>query len=372
MKYARMVIEAESPEEFGYGRIRNNLSESAVPDRRLGELGLDLSDLTLHYGDHRGVPTLRELVAAQSDSLSLTADDVLVCNGAAGALFIVATSLLDKGSHLVVVRPNYATNIETPRAIGAEISYVDLKFEDGFRTDLVEIERAVRPGTTLISVTCPHNPTGTMMSWADLQALDAIAERCGCCVLVDETYRDLAHGVPYPSAAGISERVVAVSSLSKAYGVPGLRIGWLATRNRSLYERFLAAKEQIGICGSVIDERIAVAVLEARDNWLRQSNARNLRHLDIVRQWMRAEPLLEWVEPSGGVVCFPRFTAPEQMDIERFYQSLLKDHGTYVGPGHWFEQARHAMRIGFAWPSERELRDGLAAVSACARLSRRR
>ncbi|ARP81623.1 aspartate aminotransferase [Bordetella genomosp. 8] len=367
MKYTRMPIEAQAPEEVGYGRIQNNLSESSIADRKLGELGVDLSDLTLLYGEHRGDLALREQIARQAGSPAIHTDDVLVCAGAAGALFIVSSALLKPDSHLVVVRPNYATNIETPKAIGCEISYVDLSFESGYKTDIDAIERAVRPDTAIISVTCPHNPTGSMMSWDDLLRLDDIARRNDCVVLVDETYRDLSHGEPYPTAASISDRFIAVSSLSKAYGTPGIRVGWLITRNRPLYDLFLAAKEQIGICGSVLDEAVGTAVLAQREAWLKTSNQRNLRHRDILRAWMRDEPYMEWVEPTGGVVCFPRLKVPASFDLDRFYRSLLERHGTYVGPGHWFDMPRHYMRIGYAWVTEQQLRDGLAGISAAIR-----
>ncbi len=367
MKYRRMLIEVESPEELGYSHIRNNLSESSIADRTLGEFTVDLPGLTLLYGEHRGDPRLRELIAHQGGSATIGAGHVLVTAGAAGALFIVATTLLERESHLVVVRPNYATNLETPRAIGCGVSHIDLAFDTGFRLDLAAVEQAITPATRLISVTCPHNPTGTMLSWDELLQLDRIAERHGCLLLVDETYRDLTYGMPYPTAASISPRVVAVSSLSKAFGTPGLRLGWLIAQDRTLLDAFLAAKEQIGICGSVVDERLGVAVLEGREAWLAESRIKNLRHLGIVREWMAGEPMMEWVEPAGGVVCFPRMKLRPGFDTDRFYRSLLQNHGTYVGPGHWFEMPKWYMRIGFAWPTEPQLRDGLAGISAAMR-----
>ena len=367
MKYQRMILEVESPEELGYGLIRNNLSESSISDRTLGEFTVDLSGLTLLYGEHRGHPRLRELIALQGGSAAIGAGDVLVTAGAAGALFIVATTLLERESHLVVVRPNYATNLETPRAIGCAVSHIDLAFERGFRLDVEAVERAITPATRLISVTCPHNPTGTMLSWDELMQLDHIAERHRCLLLVDETYRDLTYGTPYPTAASISPRVIAVSSLSKAFGTPGLRLGWLISQDAELRHSFLAAKEQIGICGSIVDEMLGVAVLEGRTAWLAGSRVRNLRQLEIVREWMAGEPLMEWVEPSGGVVCFPRMKLRPGFDVDRFYRSLLETHGTYVGPGHWFEMPKWYMRIGFAWPTEQRLRDGLTGISAALR-----
>ena len=137
MKYRRMPIEEESPEQLGYDKIRFNLTESSVRDRSLADLGIEVGDMVLFYGDHVGNDVFRELIVAQSGGAGgdVSRDDVLVTAGAAQALFIIATSLLDKGDHLVVIRPNYATNIETPRAIEADISYLDLTFEEGFRID---------------------------------------------------------------------------------------------------------------------------------------------------------------------------------------------------------------------------------------------
>ena len=367
MQYRRMIMEVESPEELGYGHIRNNLSESSIADRVLGEFTVDLSGLTLLYGEHRGDPHLRELIAAQAESSRVSATDVLTTTGAAGALFNIATTMLDAQAHLVVVRPNYATNLETPRAIGCSMTCIDLAFENGFRLDLSAVERAITPATRLISVTTPHNPTGTVLTWAELQALDALAERYRCNLLVDETYRDLTHVAPPPSAASISPRVIAVSSLSKAYGTPGLRLGWIICRDAALLTRFLAAKEQIGICGSVVDEALGAAVLEQRETWLATSRPQNLAKLRIVREWIAGEPMMEWVAPAGGVVCFPRMTAEVTPDLDQFYATLLATHGTYVGAGHWFEMPKTYMRIGFGWPGEQELRDGLAGVSKALR-----
>ena len=154
MKYRRMPIEEESPEQFGYDQIRYNLAESSVSDRRLSDLGADLGDLLLCYGDHLGTPALRERIAAQGEGLH--AADVLVSAGAAGALFIVATSLLEAGDHIVVAHPNYATNLETPCALGCEVTYLELDFENGFRVDLSKLERAIRKDTRLVSLTSPH------------------------------------------------------------------------------------------------------------------------------------------------------------------------------------------------------------------------
>ncbi|TND08415.1 MAG: class I and II aminotransferase [Bacteroidetes bacterium] len=253
MLYRRMPIEAESPEEYGYDTVSCNLAESSVSDVPLEKIGADFSKLPLSYGDHRGLPELRSLLAA--DAPGLSADDMLVTPGAAAALFFLHTALLEKGDHLIVIHPNYATNLETPYAIGCEISKIDLRFEEGFRLDPARIREAIRPGTKLISITSPHNPTGTIIPQETIKDLAALAAEKGCKLLVDETYRELAQGIVPPSAATFGPQVITVSSVSKAYGIPGLRIGWIMCSDKILMQTLLAAKEQVIICNSVLKRK---------------------------------------------------------------------------------------------------------------------
>ena len=362
-----MPIEVESPEQLGYATITNNLSESSVADRRLRDLAVDvdLDDLLLCYGDHLGDPLLREAVANGSDGVD--ADQVLVTPGAAAALFAISTTLLEPGDHAVVVRTNYATNLETPRAIGADLDVVDLRYEDGWRLDLEGLAARVEPGRTrLISVTQPHNPTGTTFDRATLEELVELAERTRAVLLVDETYRDLSHGEALPLAASLSTRALSVSSMSKAYGLPGLRIGWVVCRDADLGEQLLAAKEQMLICGATLDERIAGTVLAAREQVLPPILADVRERLAVVRAWLAAQSTFEWVEPSGGVVGLVRFRPEVPVDTDRFYDVLLREHGTYVGPGHWFELDDRHFRLGYGWPTLEALRSGLAGLSAAA------
>ena len=365
MQYKRMPIEVESPEELGYGNIRNNLSESSVADQSIGGLGLVVPDLTLLYGEHRGSHTLRSLIVAGVTGLA--ADEVLITGGAAGALFIVATCLLGAEDHLVVVRPNYATNLETPRAIGCRISFVDLQFDDGFRLDLDALLSAMTPQTRLVSITCPHNPTGTMLTESQLRELAALTASRGCRLLVDETYRELAYDGALPMAASLGEHVISVSSLSKAYGVPGIRIGWLVTKDAALRELFLAAKEQINICGSVVDEWIAEQILARRQQCLPRTLAEMRSRRECVSEWIAGEEMLEWVRPAGGVICLPRMKSEPLGGTAAFYRRLLERHGTYVGPGHWFELSDRYFRLGYGWSTAEALRGGLAAISEALR-----
>jgi aspartate/methionine/tyrosine aminotransferase len=361
-----MPIEIESPEELGYGTIANNLAESSFSDLRLADYGIDadVGALLLQYGDHRGLPALRAQIAQDV----LDPDDVLVTAGAAAALFVVATTLLEAGEHALVVRPNYATNVETPRAIGASAEYVDLRFEDDWRLDLDRIAAGLRPDTRLVSVCVPHNPTGQAMEPDALRALVELVERHGTAwLLVDETYRELAYAETPAPATTMSARVIGVSSLSKAYGLPGLRIGWITCRDAELAEQLLAAKEQIFIAGSLLDETMATRVLERRAAVLPGILEAVRERRGIVTDWMAGQEQFEWCAPQAGVVCFPRLRPERGADVERFYDALLRRHGTYVGPGHWFEQDRRFFRLGFGWPGAVELQRGLDGLLAAAR-----
>ena len=368
MRYRRTPIEVESPEELGYDAIANNLAESSFRDQTLGEYGIDtdVGELLLQYGDHRGSPRLREQIASDAAG-AVGVDDVLVTAGAAPALFILATALLGAGDHVLIEEPNYATNLETPRALGAEVEAIPLRFEEGWGLDLELVASRLRRETKLVSVTYPHNPTGAMIDEAKLGELIAIVEsHPSARLLVDETYRELAFGEPLPVAADLSERAISVSSMSKTYGLPGLRIGWLVSRDPDLDEVLLAAKEQILICGSAIDEEMAARVLETRKRILPPIRERIDEHLVIVAEWMSGQSVFEWVQPAAGVVGMPRFRDPESVDLDRFYDALLSEQGTYVGPGHWFDQPRSCFRLGYGWPETDELRRGLDGLSAAA------
>jgi aspartate/methionine/tyrosine aminotransferase len=370
VRFRRLPIEVESPEELGYDTIENNLSESSFSDMRPADHAIeaDVSDLLLQYGDHLGLARLREQVVYDAEPLG--PGDVLVTAGAAAALFIVASALVQPGDHIVVLRPNYATNLETPRAIGAEVEYLDLRFEDGWALDPERVAAALRPETRLVSLTYPHNPTGAMLDAAELDALVRIVDdHPSARLLLDETYRELAYGEPLPMVASLTDRGIGVGSMSKVFGMPGLRIGWVTARDPELQETLLAAKEQILLAGATIDEEMAARVLEARPRLLPVIREKVERHLEIVRSWMAGQDLFEWVEPRAGVVGFVRFRPGLDVDVDGFYDALLREHGTYVGPGHWFEQDRHGFRLGFAWPETDELERGLAGLLRSGRAS---
>lgn len=359
-----MPIEIEAPEEKGYNTIRYNLAESSMRDISMRDLDIDMNDLVLFYGEHRGITKLRQAII--EDSTVLHQDDILVTAGAATALFIVATALLSPEDHMIVIRPNYGTNLETPRAIRCRMSVIDLSFVTEFDIDLEAVANAITADTKLISITNPHNPSGKLYSEETIGTLIMLAERYGCRLLVDETYRDLNFQTELkPYVAELSDRVISVSSVSKSFGAPGIRIGWIICRDRGLMHDFLAAKEQISLCCSVVDEEIASHLLQNKAKYI-DTNHLHIRHnFEYLKSYFAQQPYLEWVEPKAGVVCFPRLRAEYTVDADQLYTTLYERHATIVGPGHWFEQDKTYMRIGFGYPTLDELKAGLSALQIC-------
>ena len=363
MNYVRMPIEMESPEEMGYDKILYNLSESSVADLSLAAIGLLDSDIKLAYTDHKGKPALRQLLAEQHTNID--ASEVLLTCGAAAALFMVNTSLLTANDHLIVVQPNYATNIEVPKAIGCSISYITLTIINNWQLDVDDIAAAITPQTKLISITSPHNPTGMVLSEDVLRKIIRLAEEKNIYLLVDETYRDICFDMPYPLAASCSNKVISISSVSKAFGLPGIRIGWLIAKDKILFEKLLAAKEMIYITNSILDEEACFAFLQRRAYWKQAINQAAVENLLIVGNWLKQEQRLAYVLPQGGVVCFPAIKEEIIIDLDLFYKKLLSDYGTMVGPGHWFNVSKRFMRIGFGWIDAATLSQGLNNISKC-------
>ena len=212
----------------------------------------------------------------------------------------------------------------------------------------------------MVSLTYPHNPTGVTIDEATLHDLIELVEQFEGRLLFDETYREIVDGAPLPVAASLSSRVVSVSSMSKAFGLPGIRTGWAVTTDAELFESLLAAKEQIVITGSIVDETLALGAWQRRADILGRMRATVIGHRALVAEWIEREPGVDWVRPQGGAVCFPRLA--EHVDVTAFYAALAST-GTMVGPGHWFEQPDRSFRLGYGWPTTTELQHGLDDLS---------
>jgi aspartate/methionine/tyrosine aminotransferase len=349
------------------------LCSSDVEPYAMGEL-LALADdesralwdgLGLGYTETPGHPLLRAEIAALYRGLE--PDDVLVFAGAQEAIFGFAQATLGAGDHAIVVTPAYQSLHEIARAAGAEVSLVELEHERGWALDLDELRGLVRPDTRAIVINFPHNPTGAHVDRASLETLVAIAEDAGAHLLSDEVYRWLEHPSAdlLPGAAELSDRAVSLGVMSKTFALPGLRIGWLACRDRELLTRIAAIKDYTTICNSAPSEILALVALRRRDEIVARSRAIVDANLALLDDFFARSEAFEWVRPRGAAIGFPRLVA--DVAIDELARELVAEEGVLILPGSVYEHAGNHFRIGFG---RRNMPEALARLErfAAARL----
>jgi aspartate/methionine/tyrosine aminotransferase len=352
---------------------RYNLGESMGADLTVAEL-LGASGMTgvrLGYGTSAGDPELRALVAARH---GIPDGQVLITAGAAAALFLV--SLLCGDGEVVLGQPGYPPTLSALRGIGAPVVTVLARFEDGYRVDLDAFARRLSPRTQLVIFASPQNPSGVPLTEDEVERmLAAMARTCPeALLLIDETFREATYGgaPPFASFAGRSSRLLTCGSMSKAYGAPGLRIGWLTVPEPGLYEQLRLARFNTSLsCGS-LDEFLAARLLSQADRVLAARGAVLAGARGIVERWIKGRGGLGWLRPQAGGFCCLRLEpgafGPEE--VGRFH-AYLAEQRVLVAPGPWFGDSANVVRLGLAYEPADRLEQGLevigAAVEATAR-----
>jgi aspartate/methionine/tyrosine aminotransferase len=304
------------------------------------------ADLRLGYTEAPGHPLLRAEIAALYDAIE--PDDVLVFAGAEEAIFCLANVLLGPGDHALVTWPAYQSLYEVGRAAGADVDLHELREAEGWALDPERLIATLRPTTRLVVVNAPHNPTGMLPTAAEWRRLTEELAARGIHLLADEVYRFLELDPADRLIAGADafERGISLGVMSKSFALAGLRIGWLATRDRDLLARCAAFKDYTTICSSAPSEILALIGLRARDAVLARSRsivAGNLERLD--RLFADHPDRLAWVRQRGGSIGFPRLLDPEPIDA--FATRLVEGEGVLLLPGSQFGSAGNHFRIGF-------------------------
>ena len=360
MWFKRMELEVWF-DRYQY-EIRYDIGESAVKTLRLKDVSVNLENVCLRYGYHKGLPELRETVAEQYCDLS--GDNIVITTGASEANFVVVSALAGPGDHVIIEHPNYPSLYEVPRSLGCDVTLFPLRFEFGFRPDLDELKELIRPETKLISLTHPNNPTGSMMTKKELREVIELVEEKDIFLLFDETYRHMASDEDLlPPAASLSEKAISISSMSKCYGLPGIRTGWLATKNRGVLAEVLAIREQVSIANNALSEVIAVSVLKRKGEFLQKARDRIENNREVVSKWMQQQSACEWIYPEAGVVCLPRLVEPGTVKPEGLYRRLAEEYKTFVVPGRCFEMEERYFRIGFGADAD-EIQTGLENLTS--------
>ncbi|MBI3268890.1 MAG: pyridoxal phosphate-dependent aminotransferase [Planctomycetes bacterium] len=319
------------------------------------ELGLELRDVPLSSPHRFGDPELREAIAALHNAKP---SQVCVTTGATMGIFLVMAATLGRGHEILLEVPNYEPYYRIARYFGVEVKILDRLFEKGFQIDLEELERRISRNIRAILITNLHNPTGVATSPEKLQTLQQIAREHASLVVVSEVYREGTFGPPPPPASTYGENMISICSLSKIYGLGGLRIGWVVCDER-LVPLLRQVENYISGELSVPSQRIALAAIRKMD--LLRARARRIltENVALVREWMKNQVDLQWVEPDGGPVCFPKLL--HGLDSLELCRLAHEKYRTLVVPGDFFWAKGH-LRIGFGGRTE-ELRRGLENLS---------
>jgi aspartate/methionine/tyrosine aminotransferase len=298
----------------------------------LGPEGLEqLAGLPLGYAPTWGTDALRAAIAATYETVA--AEDVLTFAGAEEAMFWALQELAGPGDHAIVTVPNYQSTESLPRSTGADVSGLMLRPEDGWAPDLDALAALIRPNTRLVAVNFPNNPTGALPDPDTWAALIALCEEHGIRLFSDEVYRGLEpDGTPrLRQAADASPTALSLGVMSKAYGLPGLRIGWLACRDRAVLERLETRKHYTSICSAGPSELIATRALRRGEEIVARNRAIIARNLPVFDAFFAAHAdLFAWERPQAGCVCFPRYLGGD--GVEAFCRELVDQAGVVLLP----------------------------------------
>jgi len=347
-------------------RVRYNLSESGVHPLTVGELlsfaggPADLLSVRLGYSQSNGTDELRTLIA----SLYPGASDrsVVVTIGGAEANFVAFWELAGTGLDAAVMLPNY---MQVPGLIensGGRFTPFHLREEAGWRPDLDQLASALSAGAGFIVVTNPNNPTGVALTSAEMDDIVSLADRHGAWILADEVYRGAEVGAdPVPSFWGRYDRVLVTNSLSKAYGLPGVRLGWVVGPDE-VVERLWARTDHTTIAPASVSDALATVALspEVRPRILARTRAIIRRNLRVLAAWLESrDGLFSYTPPDAGAICIVRYGAP--IDSRELAERLRVEHSLLVVPGAHFG-VEGTLRIGFG-PPEEELAQALEQLA---------
>ncbi|RKL09311.1 hypothetical protein BFJ71_g1174 [Fusarium oxysporum] len=320
--------------------------------------------LKLTYGPIPGSNALRERIAAQcsTEDIKLAAEDIVVTQGAIGANFLALYSLVGPNDHVVCVYPTYQQLYEVPRSIGAEVSLWKLKEEESFVPNVDGLINLIRKNTKMIIINNPNNPTGATIHNSELGRIAQIAKEKGIILFSDEVYRPLFRGgasgqidIPKPATSLDYERTITTGSMSKGYALAGIRVGWIASKDKCIISAIMAARDYTTISVSQIDDQVAryalsPAVLPSlvdRNLTLARNNAK------LVKEFIgRYKAVCSWVEPTAGTTAFVRFIKNGQPinDVDFCLDLLSKNNVLFVAGSKCFgkdEDFKGYIRMGY-------------------------
>ncbi len=319
----------------------NEIVELADPEsKKLWE------SLSLGYTESSGLSILREEVSRLYTSMG--SDQVMMFAGAEEGIYCLMRTLIEPGDHVIVIDPCYQSLGDLPRCFGADMTRIALNAQNRWQLDLEEVEKAFRPDTKLLVINYPHNPTGAVLTEDVLERLIALARGSGAYIFCDEVYRylEIDEAKRVPSMADAYEKGVALNVMSKAFGLAGLRIGWLASRDVEVLKKAESYKMYTSICNSAPSELLALMALRSKDKILKRNRKVVLDNLNILESFMkRHQDVLSWIPPQSGTMAVLELLLP--VSIEQFSEELVEKMGVLVMPGSVFDLPGNFFRVGF-------------------------
>ena len=367
MKLERFKVERWMDEYEGF--LTYDLGETCVDSLEVGELlelcGKDPAEFMeelkgerLVYGHIHGSPELKNGIAGLYKNL--TADDVVPTHGGISANHMVIACLVEPTDNVVAVLPTYQQHYSIPESIGAEVRMSWLKKENNFLPDLQELEQLIDENTKLISICNPDNPTGAFVPEDMMKEIVKMAEKVGAYILCDEAYRGVpADGGYMYSIADLYDKGVATSSMSKIFGLAGLRMGWIATKDKDLMAQCHGRRDYDTISCGYIDDILASMALANKDKIFARSAKILEQGREILDKWVSETEGVSYVKPAAGTTALIFYD--KDVPSFDFCVKLVKERGVLTTPGSAFEM-EHCFRIGYAFSPD-VLQKGLSTIA---------
>ena len=299
----------------------------------------------LGYTESQGSPSLRQEISRIYKSIN--PDQVLVHSGAEEAIFTFMQAALKPDDHLIVHWPCYQSLFEIAASLGCHVSRWEARAENNWTLEVEELKALLQPNTRVIVINTPHNPTGYLMSQETYQETWQIAKSRDILLFSDEVYRESEYNPSdrLPAACDLGPNGISLGVTSKTYGLAGLRIGWIATQNRDLYQKITQVKDYTTICNSAPSEFLAELALRHRQELASRNLGIIIHNLDLLEGFFSRHPdTFQWLKPTAGPIAFPRLLGE---NIEHFCDRLVREAGVLLLPGSIYDHPHNHFRIGF-------------------------
>jgi aspartate/methionine/tyrosine aminotransferase len=335
--------------------VRFRLGSSEVAHFRMDRLPLTVADLDLDGASHYRYEPLRHAIAAKE---GVSPEQVVAADGTSMANFLAMAALIEPGDEVLVERPTYEPMLAAASFLGARLTRFDRRAEDGFALDPDSVARAMTPATRLIVIANLHNPSSALAGEPELRRIGELAERSGARILVDEIYLDSAFAQAPRSAAHLGPAFVSTSSLTKVYGLSGLRCGWILAEP-ALAEKMWRLNELLGVAQAHAAERLGCLALAHLDEVAAGTAELLARNQALANAFFAGREELDCAPMAAGITAFPRLRGG---GVDRLEVLLREKYETSIVPGRWFDSPDH-FRIGVGQPTPM-VEEGLARLGA--------